>query len=694
MPAIRLAFDAGGTFTDVVYRGIDGTVTAKKVPSLLERVAQDVRDLVSEGAGGGEVSALLHATTLASNAVIQREVAKTALITTHGFRDVLDIKAQKRPNIFDPDWERLPPLIPRALTSGIKGRMLADGTLIEPIDEKEVEFVVKDFVAQGVQAVAVCLLNSYSNPEQERQVAEVLRRVAPDLAICCSFDIDPDANEYERASTTAVNASLMPVIGAYLDRLEAGLSPLGGRLMIMRSSGGLIDSIAARSVPAHMIESGSAAGALAAGRLAKERGLKRVLALDMGGTTAKACLIEDGICLERPWGEIGQGATVATRLFGGGGYAVRVPSLDIVEIGAGGGSIGWIDGSRALRVGPQSAGADPGPACYGRGGQEPTVTDACVLLGYTNPTALARGTLKVNPALAESAIREWVAEVIGIELLAASWGMFNVANATMMRALRAVSTERGYDPRACDLVAFGGAGPVHAAALADSLGIRRIFVPVLAGLFSALGLLLAEVRHDFLIGIGGRLEDVDTMRLQRAFAAAEADARVALAASCGGEPPGSRVDRFAAVRYAYQIGEIVVPLDDDLGGDHWAEAVRRRFVEGHIKEFGFSRPDAPIELQNLRLSIASTGTGAEFRSIVTSVPLACSTPQATRLAYFGPAIGSLEAPVLQRAQLIGAATGRTGPLLIQEDDTTIVVPPGWSASCNSEDWIVELERLG
>jgi N-methylhydantoinase A len=278
-----------------------------------------------------------------------------------------------------------------------------------------------------------------------------------------------------------------------------------------------------------------------------------------------------------------------------------------------------------------------------------------------------------------------------MDVIRASWGVFSVANATMMRALRAVSIERGFDPRSCDLVAFGGAGPVHAAALAESLGIQRVFVPMLAGVFSALGLLLAEVRHDFNIGLGGRIDDVDGHRVVQAFADTEVQARAALIQSCGGAPPGFNIERFAAVRYAYQIGEILVPLEIERP-ESFAYSVRQRFIEAHVKEFGFSRPDAPIELQNLRLSITSVGLAADFRSVIGDVPTASSGTSVTRVAYFGPSIG-VEAPVISRADLASGLRPLSGPLLIEEDDTTIVVPPGWVASCDKSDWIVSMERF-
>lgn len=384
---MRVGFDIGGTFTDVIIRDEDGRIFTRKVLSILDRVGDDVAGAVRPLAGGNKIDNFVHGTTVASNAVIEGTTARTALITTHGFRDELEMRGQRRPNIYDLNWDRLPALIPRSLRFEVKERILGNGSVEQPLDLEQARSTIQKLIAEQVEAIAVCLINSYLNPTHERQLVRLLAERAPGTVICLSSDIHPEIKEYDRASTTAINASLIPVVDRYLNRLEQTLSPLCGRILVMQSNGGIMSAQAARRLPAYIIESGPAAGVLAAARLAAECELDKVLSFDMGGTTVKACLIEGGQPLEKPGGEIGGGVN-ATRLFGGGGHVVRVPSIDIVEAGAGGGSIAWLDDSGALRVGPRSAGAQPGPVCYGHGGTEPTVTDADVVLGYMSPCGL------------------------------------------------------------------------------------------------------------------------------------------------------------------------------------------------------------------------------------------------------------------------------------------------------------------
>src|SRR5215510_458809 len=471
---MRVAFDIGGTFTDVIVLGEEGRLTTAKVLSLLDRVGEDIVACVQQAAAAPRVENFVHGTTIAANAVIENKIAATGLLTTEGFRDELEMRGQRRPNIYDAEWDRLSPLIPRELRLEVNERILGNGTIERPPDLTETRVAIKNLLAQGVDAIAVCFINSYLNPAHEQQMGKLIVETAPQVVVCLSSDIHPEIREYERMSTTAINAALIPVVNNYLDRLEHHLSSYSGRVLIMQSNGGIMTAQSARRRPIYMIESGPAAGALAAARLAVEAGAMQALSFDMGGTTAKACLIENGAPLEKPGGEIGGGATVATRLFGGGGHALRAPSLDIVEVGAGGGSIAWIDSGGALRVGPHSAGAEPGPVCYGRGGPEPTVTDANVVLGYMNPDSIADATLHINREAAWAAINEKLAVPLRLDPLQTAYGITQVANATMMRALRAVSTERGRDPREFALIAFGGAGPIHAAALAESLGISRV----------------------------------------------------------------------------------------------------------------------------------------------------------------------------------------------------------------------------
>ncbi len=673
---MRVGFDIGGTFTDVIVLGDDGQLTTAKVLSLLDRVGEDIVTCVQRSSAQPQVESFVHGTTIGSNAVIENKTAVTGLITTHGFRDELEMRGQKRPNIYDVSWDRLPPLVPRSLRLEVRERILGNAQVERPLDMAEARQAIQKLLDAHVEAIAVSFINAYLNPQHEQQIGKLLTEMAPRMVVCLSSDIHPEIREYERTSTTVINASLIPVVDRYLNQLEKYLSPYSERLLIMQSNGGIMSAQMARRRPAYMIESGPAAGVLAAARLAKEVNLPQVLSFDMGGTTAKACLIENGEPLEKSGGEVGGGATMTTRLFGGGGHALRVPSLDIVEVGAGGGSIAWIDEGGALRTGPHSAGADPGPVCYGRGGQEPTVTDANVVLGYINPESIAGATLRIDRQAAWQAVEEKIAKPLKLEVLRAAYGIAQVANAAMMRALRAVSTERGRDPRGFTLVAFGGSGPLHATALAESLGISRVVVPMYPGLFSALGLLLADYRHDYVRSVALTLDKVDPATIFQQYETLEASARTELAHE-GVAPDAMRFERQIDLKYGYQVSEITLPFATNLTAAEVRPALTKLFTEAHRQAFGYDRDDA-IELVNLRLRALASAGPVRFADLVSrKTPGQPPATNAARQAYFGPGPGSLEVSIRRREQITHA---QTGPMIIEEPDTTVVVPPGWTVS--------------
>ncbi len=672
---MRVGFDIGGTFTDVIVLGDDGRLTTAKVLSLLDRIGEDIVACVQRASPSPRVENFVHGTTIASNAVIENKTAVTGLITTQGFRDELEMRGQRRPNIYDVNWDRLPPLVPRELRLEVPERILGSGEVEQPLDVEAAQAVIKRLLAEGVEAIAVCLINSYLNSVHEQQIGNLIVQIAPRTVVCLSSDIHPEIREYERASTTAINASLIPVVDQYMDRLEQHLSAYSDQLLIMQSNGGIMTARGARRRPIYMIESGPAAGVLAAARLAVQSDLPQVLSFDMGGTTAKCCLVEKGVPLEKPGGEVGSGATVATRLFGGGGHALRVPSLDIVEVGAGGGSIAWIDSGGALRVGPHSAGAEPGPVCYGRGGQEPTVTDADVVLGYMNPESIADSTLRIDREAAWTAIKTNLADPLGLEVLQTAYGIVQVANATMMRALRAVSTERGRDPREFTLIAFGGAGPIHAAELAASLGMRQVYVPLLPGLFSALGLLLADFRHDYVRSVALALEAVDPATILQHYTEMEETARAELAQE--GVPAAAvHCERQVDLKYGYQISELTLPFPAETAPADLRTSLAQLFTEAHQQAFGYSRDD-PIEVVSLRLRATAVATRLQFADLARhSATNGHATLSAlVRQAYFGPSHGLQTAPIRRRGD-IGAE--ENGPLIVEEPDTTVVVPPGWT----------------
>ncbi|MGE0383350.1 MAG: hydantoinase/oxoprolinase family protein [Gammaproteobacteria bacterium] len=665
---MRVGFDIGGTFTDVIVIDRARRIRTAKVLSLLDRVGEDIVACVRSLPDAEPVEHFVHATTTASNALIERRTAPTGLLTTRGFRDVLELMNQKAPPAAAADWERLPPLVPRWLRREVTERVLADGNIDQPLDRASAARAIDALVEARVEAIAVCLINSYINPAHERLLGAMVRERAPHIPVCLSADVHPECREYERSSTTVINASLVPVVNRYLDKLERHLAPLGPRLLIMQSNGGTMTGDFARQRPMHMVESGPAAGVLAAARLAADLNLPDVLSFDMGGTTAKACLIRNGCPLEKAGGEIGAGVS-ATRTVGAG-HALRAPTLDIVEVGAGGGSIAWVDPAGALRAGPVSAGADPGPACYGRGGTHPTVTDANVVLGYMNPERIAGGGLAIDPDAARRAIETAIAAPLHMPLLEAAAGIVEVANAAMMRALRAVSTERGHDIRDMTLIAFGGAGPLHAASLCEAVGIRRVTIPPFPGLFSALGLLLASTRLDYLRGIERPLRDMSGADVAALFEPLEAQARRDFIAQ--GLPVDDWIlERTADLRVGYMRDEMSLPLPaaalTDLG------VLEREFHAAHMREFGFAA-EAELHLVNLRLRACSAGSPIGFADVCATAPGAAA-PRGTRQACFGRRQAAVSTPVLSRADI---DRGLTGPLIVEEPDTTIVVPPGWT----------------
>ena len=673
---MRVGFDIGGTFTDVIALSDSGKIWTQKILSLLDRVADDVATAVGPLAVNDRVDGFVHGTTVASNAVIEGTTARTGLITTRGFRDELEMRGQRRPNIYDLNWDRLPALVPRALRLEVDERVLGTGTVERPLDLSDARRVIATLLAERVEAVAVCLINSYLNAVHERELGTLIGELAPGVVTCLSCEIHPEIKEYERASTTVINASLIPVVSHYLNRLEQALTPLSPRILVMQSNGGVMSAAAARSRPAYILESGPAAGVLAAAHLTRECAVERAISFDMGGTTVKACLIEGGIPLEKPGSEIGGGGTTGTRLFGGGGHVVRVPSIDIVEAGAGGGSIAWIDEGGALRVGPRSAAADPGPVCYGRGGVDPTVTDANVALGYINPVAIAGGNIAIDRSAALDAIQQSLAGPLKLGLLEVAYGIVQVANSAMTRVLRAVSTERGRDPRQFSMIAFGGAGPIHSAPLAENLSISRVIVPLYPGLFSALGLLLADHRRDYIASIAAPLKTVRPDDILQRYDQLRHTARDAMVAE-GLAPAALHFGQHLDLKYGYQMYEMTLPFPDSVPTGELISHLARLFTEEHQRAYGYHRDD-PIELVSVRVRALSPAGAIKFARLAEGLDGSDhprDTAAVRREAYFGPFHGTIMTPICRRADLDPA---RSGPLIIEEPDTTIVVPPGWT----------------
>jgi 5-oxoprolinase (ATP-hydrolysing) len=691
----RISADVGGTFTDVIIQRPDGRLSFRKVlsspPFYDKAVVEAVQQLVlgERAESSTPLEEVVHGTTVATNAVLEHRGAITALVTTKGFRDVLELRRVRTPHHYDYFWNKPPALVPRRLRFELDERVAADGTVLAPFDELEARRLAKTLGAEGVEAIAVCFLHAHRHPRHEQLIGEILRDELPDVPVSLSSEVIREQQEYERSAATAVNAYVQPLMAEYLTNIQssvAAINPSAG-LMIMQSSGGLMNVESAAARPVYALESGPAAGVIAAASVARRLDHPNVIAFDMGGTTAKASLVERGVVsLSREY-EVGGSMSAGGRLLRGSGELIRVPSVDIVEVGAGGGSIAFVDLAGVLQVGPRSAGASPGPACYDRGGSEPTVTDANVVLGYIPSGRLGGGELVVSSELATRAI-ERVAEPLNISVLEAARGIHSLANARMMRALRSVSSEKGRDPRDFALVAYGGAGPIHAAALAQELGVTSVVIPPGAGLFSSLGLLFARVELHDVRFCKADARDPDLQYLRDAFG----EMQQALTEAVGSRHPLEWV-LSADVRYLGQSWDIEVPLrGSELTSDS-VDALVRDFEAEHDRHYGVRLEEgAPVEIRAVRLCARAPETNTNFRvdseSPTGGAPGVCA--QEVRDADFGPDFGRLATPVVTRAA-IGSSLA-PGPLLIDEYDTTVVVPPGWAIKRTEDSDILLLER--
>ncbi|MDP6344869.1 MAG: hydantoinase/oxoprolinase family protein [Alphaproteobacteria bacterium] len=679
----RVGADIGGTFTDLVMLGQDGTLHVRKVPSTVDNYEAAVVDglaglRAAAGVPSEQVGEVLHGTTVASNAILEHKGARTGLITTRGFRDVLEIRNLRMPRLYDLHWEKPSPLVPRYLRLAVDERIDHQGGVDKPLDPDEVERVVRRLLDEGVETIAVCLINAYVSADHERQIEAAIERLAPELPRCISSEVLPEINEYQRTSTTVINAYVMPIVAGYLRRLDQGLRATGltSPLLLMQSNGGLISAEVAARKPVNIIESGPAGGVVGAQALAGKLDLPDIITFDMGGTTAKTSLIEGGQFTRSLDYQVGGGIMVGSRLLTGAGYQLKVPAIDLAEVGAGGGSIVWIDPGGSMRIGPHSAGARPGPVCYGMGGEEPTVTDANVILGYLNPDYLVGGELPLQADRGARVFQDRIAGPLDLELARAAHGAHQIAISNMIRAIRAVSSERGRDPREYALFAFGGNGPLFAAGMARALGMRRIVVPPSPGLFSSFGLLYADVEHHYSRSLKRILRDCPPALLNEAWGALEAEARSQLA-NDGFQPGQLELRRGANMHYKGQIFELSVPAPDgDFDAAKIAE-LEERFGQEHERTYGHrAGPEEPVELVNIEL----IGRGLPDRPLMPEqlklATEAAIAPAAARRAYFGPEAGWLETAVVGRADLDG---GRTGPLIVEEYDATCLVPPGATA---------------
>ena len=665
MDGVSVGVDVGGTFTDLVAL-VGGRLVSAKVPSTPRDQAQGVMHALDLAAlARQQVAVIAHGSTVATNALLERRGARTALVTTEGFRDVIEIGRQQRPALYDLAQDRPPPLVPRELRFTVRERMGPDGVLV-PLDEASLAKAVEACRAARVEAVAVCLLFGFLHPEHELRVGAALREALPAVHVSLSCQVLPELREYERCATTVADAYLTPTLAAYLRSLAAQLRRRGlPDPMVMRSSGGVAELEEAAAHAASCVLSGPAGGVVGAAWVAGLSGHRELLTFDMGGTSTDVALVRGGVV-----------STTTEAVVGG--VPIRLPMVDVHSVSAGGGSVAWVDDGGGLRVGPRSAGADPGPACYGRGGTDPTVTDANLVLGYLADGTVLGGEVRLDRALAGAALAR-LGEQLGLDPLQAAAGVVRVANAEMTRALRVISVQRGIDPRDHTLVAFGGAGGMHACALAEELGITRVLLPGVAGVLSALGLAIADLRRDYLRPFLARLDRTDPQALDAAWKELEAQA-----GADAGDAAGSalQLTRQADLRYHRQSFELTV-----TAATPDPEELAARFHQAHERRYGYQMPDEPVELVNLRL-VAVTPTAKPSLSAPKPSPQAAPTQR--RRASFDGRWQEVEA--LDRASLgVGAAVG--GPAIVSSQDATCVVRAGWHGVVDEVGSLL-LERKG
>ena len=685
MPDYRIGIDVGGTFTDIVaLRG--SRLHRRKIHSTSDDFSAAVLDglkalLEGAGAAADDVSEVIHGTTVVTNAIIEKKGAPTGLITTAGFRDILEIGRLRTPRLYDLSWRKPPPLVARELRREADERVMADGSVFKPLDEESVTSAAEALTARGVTSIAICFINSFANPDHEGRTAELVRSAWPEVTLSVSHQVLPEMREYERTSTTVINAYVKPLVDGYLRSLEGGLAEMGvdAPLLVMQSNGGTMGSGQSRERPIYMVESGPAAGVMGSLHMGRRLGHKEIISFDMGGTTAKAATIQQGRADLHSEYEVGGDLHLGHHLLKGGGYILRVPSIGVAEVGAGGGSIVWIDEGGVIQVGPESAGAQPGPACYGAGGNQPTITDASVVLGYLNPEYLVGGELLLDAGAAHRAIRDNIAKPLGIDVTDAAYGAFLVANSRMIRAVRAVTSEKGRDPVDFTLYAFGGGGPTHAVEMARQVNIGEIVVPPAPGLFSSLGLLFADVEHHYVKTLMRNAPD--GLDLDETNAVLEAMDDEATSSLRREGYPRDRVSFIwqADMRYESQQYELPVTLSAGRLVDGDAPALAEGFHREHDRTFGY-RSDEQVQLVSLRLIARGVPVEPRMPDLLVSEPGAVTA--SSRRAYFGPEHSWVETAVIPREAL--NAEPRPGPFIVEEYDATTVVPPG--AVARRDDW--------
>ena len=662
----RLGVDVGGTFTDLLlFDEISQSLTLEKVPTSVDDqdrgIAEGMEKIIrSADARTSDITMFLHGTTAATNAILEHKGVKTALVTTEGFRDVLHIMRQDRPKLYDFFLHRPEPLVPRHLRFEVPERILYTGEVHAAVDEEAVISIAQAMKKHEVRAVAVCLLHSYANPAHEQIVRDVLQQECPDIHISISSEILPEIREYDRTSTTVINVYVLPIVSRYLDNLSRRLQSMGMDIPVhvMQSSGGVMPSSLASQKSAATILSGPAAGVWGGVALAKQTGLRDVITVDMGGTSFDICLAQQG----EP--KIGHGCHIA-------GHSLKTPMLDIHAIGAGGGSIAWIDDGGALKVGPQSAGADPGPVCYAKGGTEPTVTDANLLLGRLNPDFFLGGEMSIDSDAARRAIEERLAKPLGMDPLEVAEGVIRVVNASMVKGIRFVSVEKGHDPRDFALVCFGGNGPLHAAELARELRIPQVMIPFAPGVNCAYGLLVADFRYDYATTYLQKLGEVDLAKMNAAYDKLEQSARQKMIDD-GISRENIVLSRALDLRYLGQGHELEVPFDGGVISRESLAAAKARFDDLHQKQYGFCSGDQAAQIVNIRITCIGLVAKPEIREQSGGHKSAEPAIKNRRDVFIG---GQFRKTTIYDRELLEPGMEIWGPAIIeQKDSTTLLLP--------------------
>ena len=686
----RVGVDIGGTFTDLLLAGEDRRAVIHKTLTTPGDPSQAVETALSQALGESMAQArgrgtLVHGTTLVTNAIIERTGAPTALLTTAGFRDALEIGREHRYELYDLNLEFPKPLVPRYLRLDVPERVAADGSVLRSLDEGFVRRLVSELQAKGIRAIAVSYLNSFRNPIHERRTAEIIAEVAPELRVSLSSEVVAEIREFQRTSTTAANVYVQERVSNYLRELSHRFDRIGfqGSFFVMLSSGGIATAETAARFPVRLLESGPAAGALAAAHLGARAGYPDLLSFDMGGTTAKLCAVEDGRPLKTHEFEVDR----VYRFRRGSGLPIKIPVIDMIEIGAGGGSIARVDALGLLKVGPQSAGAEPGPACYGRGGDEPTVTDADLVLGYLDPSYFLGGRMRLDVEAARSALSR-LAGTLGLTVEEVAWGIYQIVNENMANAARTHMGERGKDPRRLPLYAFGGAGPVHGYRVAEILHLPALISPFGAGVGSTFGLLAAPLAFDFVRSAYSRLDGLQWGSVNGLLDEMARDGRAILEGS-GLAGADISYERSADMRFVGQGHEVSVPLPDGVLGEHHLPEVAASFEQVYRALYGRKGPDVPLEVINWRVVATGPHPDSDFR-----LPQDSADPdralKGKRPAYF-PEFGRyIETPVYDRYALKPGEVFE-GPAIVEERESTLVV--GARGRAQVDEWLNVIVRF-